>query len=153
MNAWGQMYFNQNSEKTTIVSSHTWVSIEATGGYNTTPGTGFTYSTAGTVTTLTYTGADTINVKAAASVCWELAGSSDNVQIAFAVDTGGGLNIITETVQDSALEDHSIVYPRNASCQGIFSLSTGNVVALQVRNLSDTSDILVLSLNVNLHTI
>ena len=157
MGAWGQMYFNQNSERTTIIASSTWTSIEAiiggSGGYNTTPGTEFTYSTAGNVTTMAYTGTETINIKASASVCWELAGSSDNVQIAFAVDTGGGLNVITETIQDSALEDHSIVYPRNASCQGIFSLSTGNIIALQVQNLSDTSDILVVSLNVNLHTI
>ena len=161
MGAWGQMYFNQNSERTTIIASSTWTSIEAiiggSGGYNTTPGTEFTYSTAGNVTTMAYTGTETINIKASASVCWELAdpqaGSSDNVQIAFAVDTGGGLNVITETIQDSALEDHSIVYPRNASCQGIFSLSTSDIIALQVQNLSDTSDILVVSLNVNLHTI
>ncbi len=155
------MSFSQNNLETSFATSRTWATVERTGGYNVTPGPSFIHHTNGNTTTLEYTNSAVSprTVQASASVCWEvIKGAAVNIdpqdiQIAFAVDTGSGFVVIEETIQDSMMNSHHIVYPRNATCAGVFSISSGDTVALQVRNLTSTQTIQVKSLNFTVQTV
>ena len=153
--SFGQMYFNTGlaGPITTVISvAGTWVNIAGpVGGYTTSPGNFFTFANVGTATQMTYTGTSAVNVKATCSVCWEIVtgGSSDFAQIAFTVNG----TIQNQTILDSTLDNPSIAYPRNACCQGIISLTPGDVVGIQVRNLTDTSNFAFAGLTLNIHSI
>ena len=155
--SFGQMYFNGNyfpgGTVTPIPAANTWATVAGPGGYFTTPSPDFTYTTVGNVTTMEYTGADTIRVSCGASFCWESAtGSSDNAKIALHVDVGAGFVPVQASIQNSKLDDNNFGYPRNGSCRAIFSLSTGHSVAIRVQNNSNTADIVVVSLSIDCHS-
>jgi len=154
--SYGQMFFSENTEDTTFSAGDDWKVIEGPVlGYNTTPGVNFVYVPLGSppFTGMTYTGSQTIQVKASASVAWETPGlgPSREVQIAFARDG----TIVDATIQDSRLDNLSVLhkFPRNASCQGIFTLNGNEKVTLQVRNNTNNQNLRITSLNINLHSI
>jgi hypothetical protein len=154
--SYGQMFFSENTEDTTFSPSDDWKVIEGPVlGYNTTPGVNFVYVPLGgpPFTGMMYIGSQSIQVKASASVAWEkpALGLSREVQIAFAI----GGTIVDATIQDSRLDNQSSShrFPRNASCQGIFTLNENEIVTLQVRNTTNDQDLLISSLNINLHSI
>ncbi len=154
--SYGQMFFSENTEDTTISNVNDWAVIAGpgiSGGYNTTPGENFVYSPLLQGTGMMYIGSQSIQVKASASVAWEkpALGLSREVQIAFAI----GGTIVDATIQDSRLDNQSSShrFPRNASCQGIFTLNKNEIVTLQVRNTTNDQDLLISSLNINLHSI
>ncbi len=147
--SFGQMYFNGNTgTQTPIAAVNTWVTVAGPGGYSSTPSPDFTYTTVGNVTTMQYTGTDTIRLSCGAAFCWESAsGTSDDATIAIHIDTGGGFVPVQASIQNSKLDNNNFGYPRNGSCRCIFSLSTGHSIAIRVQNNNNTANILVLSLS------
>ena len=153
--SFGQMYFNGNTGTVTPISAiNTWATVAGPGGYSSTPSPDFTYTTVGNVTTMEYTGTDTIRVSCGAAFCWESdSGTSDDATIAIHLDTGGGFVPVQASIQNSKLDNNNFGYPRNGSCRCIFSLSTGHSVAIRVQNNNNTDDILVLSLSIDCYEI
>jgi hypothetical protein len=149
VSSFAQMYFSGNTgTQTPIPAFDTWVTVAGPGGYSSTPSPDFTYTTVGNVTTMEYTGTDTIRVSCGAAFCWESAsGTSDDATIAIHIDTGGGYVPVQASIQNSKLDNNNFGYPRNGSCRCIFSLSTGHSIAIRVQNNNNTANILVLSLS------
>ncbi len=147
--SFAQMYFSGNTgTQTPIAFVNTWVTVAGPGGYSSTPSPDFTYTTVGNVTTMQYTGTDTIRLSCGAAFCWESAsGTSDDATIAIHIDTGGGFVPVQASIQNSKLDNNNFGYPRNGSCRCIFSLSTGHSIAIRVQNNNNTANILVLSLS------
>jgi len=96
---------------------------------------------------LEYLDDETISVLISASMTSTKSGAAKNYEFAFALDTGSGFNVLTETISPAEVKSTTIPTP----IQGAISLDKGDKLSVFVRNITDTDDLTITSMNVVIH--
>ena len=143
-----QASWTANITPCVFAAPDTYTGISSTTGFNPTLANDFTISTLGGGG-LTYTGLITKVFSVNASWSWKAAGGN-NEEIIMGLHKNG---VLIPTGQMHSILDDTASYPRSASLTHLVSLSNGDSVSLQVKNVTDTVGVVIEYMQFAIHEI